>query len=345
MVRRIMPDSKRLDLDQIATAAHVSRRAVWQMIFGSKENLHAGEIARIQAVLEALEYVTVLPPRPTDDPGAVVVVVPSGQYSAMEDFAGHVLQAFAIEAQEHAFSLTLYHQWTDIVPDVRRHFRQFDYVVMIAAEKTLPLIDACESLGRPYVLIETEYQDTRPLGVTINTDNHAAIQAALAHLFALGHQRIGFITGRRQNRSSQERLTAYKAVLEAIGIPLDDTLIRPGTWLEPSGYDAGQALLALADPPTAIVAANDTMALGVMRAARAAGLTLGKDLSLVGFDDVGLAARVAPPLTTLRQRMADMGRLAFDQVRAFAQGQPPNGHAILLAADLIVRGSTGPPRR
>ena len=340
-----MSHSKRLDLDQIATAAHVSPLAVWQMIFGSKENLHAEEITRIQAVLDALEYVTVLPPHRADDRGAIVVVVPSGQRSAREDFAGHVLQAFTAEAQQHDFSLTLYHQWTDIVPDVRSHFQPFDYVVMIAAEKTLPLIDACESLGRPYVLIETEYQDTRPLGVTINTDNHAAIQAALAHLFALSHRRIGFITGRRQNRSSQERLAAYKAVLEVLGVPPDDTLIRPGTWLEPSGYDGAQALLALADPPTAIVAANDTMALGVMRAARTAGLTLGKDLSLVGFDDVALAARVAPPLTTLRQRMAVMGRLAFGQVQAFAQGQPPNGHAILLPADLIVRGSTGPPLR
>ena len=263
----------------------------------------------------------------------------------MEDFAGLVFQAFTAEAQQYNFSLALYHQWTDIVPDVRSHFQHFDTVVMIAAEKTLPLIDACESLGRPYVLIETEYQDTRPLGVSINTDNHAAIQAAMAHLFALGHRRIGFVTGRRQNRSSQERLAAYKAVLEAIGIPPDDTLIRPGTWLEPSGYDAGRALLALPQPPTAILAANDTMALGVMRAARAAGLTLGADLSLVGFDDIALASLVAPPLTTLRQRMTVMGRLAFDQVRAFAQGQSPNGHAILLPADLIVRGSTRSPLR
>lgn len=340
-----MSSSNRLDLSQIASAAHVSQRAVWQLIFGDDQALTAGETVRIQAVLDQPVYASLLPPRQDGTLRTIGVVVPSGSHSARQDFAGSVLRAFITEVQQHSFTLSLRHQWADMVPDLRDLFQNVHYVVMIAAEKTLALIEACEALARPYVLIETESGVAGPSGVTINTDNRDAIQAAMAHLFDLGHQRIGFITGRWQNRSSQERLAAYQAALEAAGIVSDDDLVYPGTWLEPSGYDGARALLALPDPPTAIVAASDVMALGVMRAVRAAGLKIGADLSVVGFDDIALAAQVAPPLTTLRQRMTDMGHLALEQVQAFAMGQPPDGRATLLPADLIVRASTGPAPR
>jgi len=333
-----------LDLAEIATLARVSSGAAWTMFFGDRTTLRADEIARIMAVIEQY-YPAIELPRQAGSQGAILVVVPTGRRRPTDDFGGQVCRSLMALAESHGYALTFYYQGVDVISDVRPLFKPFDAVIMIATQNTQTLIRACEALGRLHLLIETDTSTALAHGININTDGRRAIQTGMAHLIELGHRRIGFITGLKGNPSAEIRLAGYRDGLTQAGIALDDTLVIPGTWQEPSGYEGARVRLGLPDPPTAIVASNDLMALGVYRAAQEAGLRIGWELSVIGFDDLEAGALAAPPLTTFRQQAGQMASLAFEQIRRFAEKQPPSQHSYLLPAEMVIRRSTGPALR
>jgi hypothetical protein len=135
----------------------------------------------------------------------------------------------------------------------------------------------------------------------VSATNALGGRAATEHLLSLGHRRIGVITGVPDWLASAERLTGYKAALASVGTLPDPTLFVESDWAVDGGEVAAAALLDRPEPPTAIFAFNDNMAVGVLRAAGALGLRVPEDLSVVGFDDSGHASTVTPALTTVRQ--------------------------------------------
>jgi LacI family repressor for deo operon, udp, cdd, tsx, nupC, and nupG len=174
-------------------------------------------------------------------------------------------------------------------------------------------------------------------------DDVAVGRAAVEHLLGLGHRRIATITGPLAEDCSQDRLQGYAAALADAGVPTCDEWIAHGDWQAPSGFAALPGLLRLADAPTAIFVQNDQMAVGVLRAARDAGLRVPAQLSVIGVDDIPLAAFFAPPLTTLRQDFAAIGAAAARLLLAACdQPQAPRRH-LRLPAELIARRSTAPP--
>jgi LacI family transcriptional regulator len=175
----------------------------------------------------------------------------------------------------------------------------------------------------------------------ITATNRKGMRDAMRHLLALGHTRIGFITGRMDIGCSTERLKGYQDGLSEVGIPYDPTLVLEGDFEQETGFMQGRALLAINPRPTAIIASNDDMALGVMDAIKDAGLRVGKDISVVGFDDIPMAAKVYPALTTVRQPMREMGESAMELLITLLQGQKPLALQRELATELIVRDSTG----
>ncbi len=172
-------------------------------------------------------------------------------------------------------------------------------------------------------------------------DNAGAAAAMTAHLMALGHRRIGFVTGDKSYATSGQRREGYLAALARAGIAADETLIRQGSYDFPSGSIAAEALLALDRPPTAIFASSDDMAAGVLAAAHARGLRLPADLSVAGFGDDALAGFVWPPLTTIRQPTRDLAWNAADLLLA---GDPSCHERREIPYGLVIRGSTAPPR-
>ena len=175
---------------------------------------------------------------------------------------------------------------------------------------------------------------------SVALDDVGAARAATSHLLALGHRRIGLITGPPVEDCTQDRALGYEHALAEAGLPLDPALIVQGTWLAPSGYDAFGYFMGLAERPTAIFAQNDQTAVGVLRAARDAGLLLPDELSVIGVDDIPLAAYFAPPLTTVRQDFAAIGRRAARLlIRAIEDPDAPREH-LLLPGELIPRRST-----
>ncbi|KAB8190986.1 LacI family DNA-binding transcriptional regulator [Nonomuraea phyllanthi] len=166
---------------------------------------------------------------------------------------------------------------------------------------------------------------------------------ATRHLLELGHRRIAIITGPENALPSRARLDGYRTALDMAGVPVDPQLIARGDFLIEGGLAEAERLLRLPDPPTAIFATNDGQAIGAYHAARRLGLRIPDDLSVIGFDDLPPMRWAIPPLTTIRQPLADMAAAATTMLLTLAHGEPLPQSRIELATDLVIRESTAPP--
>ncbi|MEU8080463.1 LacI family DNA-binding transcriptional regulator [Catellatospora citrea] len=229
-------------------------------------------------------------------------------------------------------------QWLD-----NMRSRATEGVIFVTSTLEPPLQAELRRLNIPVVIVD-------PAGVppmdapTIGATNWAGGLRATEYLLGLGHRRIGFIAGPPRLMCSRARLDGYRAGLESAGLPVDDSLIYQGDFYHESGYAGGTVLLERADPPTAIFASSDQMALGVYEAIRRRGLRVADDVSVVGFDDLPEVRWSSPPLTTIRQPLAEMGMVAARTVLRLAQREKIESPRIELATELVVRDSTAPPR-
>jgi len=175
-------------------------------------------------------------------------------------------------------------------------------------------------------------------------DGRASAAAALRHLLGLGHRRIGLIQLPSELAESEPRYLGYADALAAAGLAIDPALIVEAGRHEEDGYQAMGELLGAPTPPTAVLACSDELAFGAMHALYDAGLEVGRDISLVGFDDVPLAARSHPPLTTLRQPRRAVGEHLAALLADSIEHRAHAAKSATLSARLVVRRSTGPPR-
>jgi LacI family transcriptional regulator len=169
--------------------------------------------------------------------------------------------------------------------------------------------------------------------------NRTGAMTAVEYLANLGHRRIGFIGGRPDLQSALRRLQGYKDGLLQAGIPLDPDLIQVGDFSRKTGFLCAQQLLSLPDRPTAIFAANDESALGVIDAARHAGLAVPQDLSVIGFDNIPEVNAMAPSLTTVDQSIETMGCIATQMLIDLIRGQTLSDNLYKVPTHLIVRDS------
>ncbi len=215
--------------------------------------------------------------------------------------------------------------------------------LVIVLPRGLPdYVEQLKANAFPFVLVD--YDADAPGCTVVNATNRSGARGAIQHLLDLGHRRIAFITGRPNVGATMERLAGFREAMAAAGLEVPDDDIVPGTFMEPGGYAAGMTLLCRPTPPTAIFASSDAAAIGVLRAARELGRSVPGDLSLVGFDDIPEASYLTPSLTTVRQPLSEMGRIAVRQLMGMLDdpGQPPT--RLVLETELIVRESTAPPR-
>ncbi|HEU4741721.1 MAG TPA: LacI family DNA-binding transcriptional regulator [Meiothermus sp.] len=195
-------------------------------------------------------------------------------------------------------------------------------------------------------VIELDRSSGRENAHTVMVDNVGGARMAVAHLAALGHKRIGMIVGRLDITTAIERFQGYREALAAAGLPFRENLVLPGNHREEDGRVAATALLSRPadERPTALFVGNNEMTVGAVMAARALGLRIPEELSIVGFDDSRWATVMQPTLTVVAQPVYDLGFLAgqtlFSLLRRGQTGSPTN---IRLNTRLIVRDSTAPP--
>ena len=197
--------------------------------------------------------------------------------------------------------------------------------------------------GIPFVVLDPagEPGDGVP---AVGSANWNGGMAAARHLLELGHRRIGVIGGPHALLCSRARLDGYRAAMDLAGIAVDPALLHSGDFHVEGGYRAGLSLLRLPEPPTAVFAGSDLQALGLYEAARELGVRIPEQLSVVGYDDLPVARWVGPPLTTVRQPLAEMAAMAARMVIALGTGPDPVTRRVDLATSLVVRQSTAPPR-
>lgn len=217
-----------------------------------------------------------------------------------------------------------------------------DGLLLILPRNPEAYMESLRNRRFPFVLIDHQGIDDK--GPAVGATNRQGGLDATRHLIQLGHRRIGFITGRPEMGCSQDRLAGYKTALAEAELPVDLDLIREGDFHQPRGYIAASELLALPDPPTAIFAANDVSAFGVMESVRDHGKRIPNDISIVGFDDIPQAGQVHPPLTTVRQPLEQMGRTAAKMLLELFADPERRPEKIELPTELIVRDSTKPPK-
>ncbi len=194
----------------------------------------------------------------------------------------------------------------------------------------------------PFVVVDPPVPVGEDVPV-VATANWSGARLAMEHLIALGHRRIATITGPKPWTSSIDRLAGYHSALQAAGLPITPELVRVGDFRIESGYQAALQFLALAEPPTAIFAQNDNMAVGALRAAHERGVRVPAELSIVGFDDVEAASVAHPALTTVGQPLQEIGRVAVTVLYRLLEGQPLDARRIELSTRLVVRDSSAAP--
>lgn len=220
--------------------------------------------------------------------------------------------------------------------------RASDGVILVTSALEPVLHEELRILGVPLVVVDPTGSPALD-APTIGAANWSGGMAATEHLLSLGHRRIGLIAGPARLLCSRARHDGYRAALEGAGIAVDESLIVPGDFYPESGFSACGKLLDLPEPPTAVFAASDQMALGAIEALRRRGLRVPEDMSVVGFDDLPEVRWSAPPLTTVRQPLADMGKLAVRTVLRLARDEQPDSPRVELGTELVVRSSTAPP--
>jgi len=205
----------------------------------------------------------------------------------------------------------------------------------IVAPSTQVDIDVLKEFGLGERVVVIDRVDAESTVPSVTVDNRRGIELAFDHLRSLGHRRIGYVSGISGVHTARERLDAYREFAEV------DPIVLDGGADAEAGTRAAARLLALRDRPTAIIAANDMTAFGLISALTAQGLRVPTDVSVVGFDGLVLGARYSPVLTTVRQPIADMGNIAID----LAEKKAASGSIdhVVLTPELLVRASTAEP--
>jgi LacI family transcriptional regulator len=219
-----------------------------------------------------------------------------------------------------------------------------DGALIVLPEESSEELEGLLERGYSFVVVDPRM----PLGERIpavSAAHTAGADQAMRHLLQLGHRRIGALTGPRGWVATEDRRRGYHAALAAAGILPDPELEMESNFEIGGGLDAAGRLLDLPDPPTAIFAFNDNLAIGTIAAARERGLSVPDDLSVVGFDDVEHATIATPALTTVRQPLAEMGRMAVSILVRLLDKQRLETLRVELGTRLVVRGSTGPLTR
>jgi len=336
-----MSEKSHVTIADVAELAKVSKMSVSRVLNG-QGGVSEETRQRILAAVQKLGYVPGVSLRTR--PGwskLVALLVPD----ITTTYMGEILRGVSGAAERLNYGLMLYTQGALNHVERTSYYLSLlgntlvDGVLMVVPLDYEVIVGDLKAHKLPYVLIDHHSGTENEPSVTAT--NRKGLLEAMRHLFALGHHRIGFITGRMDIACSLDRLQGYREGLAEVGMEYDPELVRNGDFTQPVGFREAQALLQLQDPPTAIVASNDVMAFGVMDAAKAAGFGIGQSISIVGFDDIPMASQTYPPLTTVRQPMAGMGETALELLVTLLDGRIPLSMRRELPTELIIRESTG----
>ena len=215
---------------------------------------------------------------------------------------------------------------------------RFDAAILIGIDGSDVLIKDLYARSTPYVGVDVRVGG--PGSAFVGSDHAAGVRLALAHLYELGHRRIAHVAGARNTVAGADRIAAFQREAARLGLEVPDAYVREADFSSAGGYEATSTLLALADRPTAVVAASDLMALAALQAIRDVGLQPGHDVAVIGFDDLEAAALAHPPLSTIRQDREALGTLAATRAIELIEHPEAAAETTVVPVELVVRASS-----
>ncbi len=334
-------------LRDIAKATSVSQSTVSRILSDAPTAIPIAAATR-ERVLEAAKRLGYRPnPLARGLMGARTMLVGAVIRDITDPSFPAIIEAVTTEARRHSYNVVLGHAQGNAGEAVELwailESRHCDAILLLGDLSDRPaLIEGLESTREPVVAL---WHGSRSTVIpTVNVDNRAAIMTVMEHLASQGHERIAFV-GRKQLGDIVEREEAYEAFLKREGWPIRQAYM-PDTINEyEGGIEALHYLMSLDEPPTAIVGATDVLAIGLVHAALQRGLRVPQDLSVTGFDDIPGAHVIMPPLTTMRMPVRAMVKAAMDIAIGSLdkESDPALELHPVFQAELVVRGSTGPP--
>jgi len=262
-----------------------------------------------------------------------------------DPFVAGVMSGIEHTAERHGYSVFLANSNAEPEREMRvvRSFeeRRVDGIIVTASRVGALYVPVMERMNVPVVLLNNQHPSEFAHSVLIN--NVEASLEMTRHLIGLGHRRIAYIGDQYGHQSDTERLSGYRLALEEAGIEFDHGRVVHGDGKPEGGRQAMAQLMTLHKLPTAVFCYNDMSALGAMWQIRSCGLRIPEDISVTGFDDLYISQYLDPPLTTVRQPMQQMGRMAMETLLHIFEGAD-HTHNLRVEGQLIVRGSTAGPK-
>lgn len=333
-----------MDMRDIAKIAGVSSATVSRVINGLS-TVRPATAERVQRVIDELKFIpngsaTTLKYGRSSTYGLIIPDITNPFFSEfIRSFEGilcdtnHNLLMATTESQALRMQKTIH----------RMLVSQVEGIVLLASEiETLP-IEAVVNNRVPLVTM-----DRRLVGKglsDVSVDSTRGMNAAVRHLYGLGHRKIGYIGGSAGPTISDHRLTSFVRAMAGKSLAVEDRFLREGNYRINGGEAAMAELLQLAAPPTAIITANDLTAIGALRVIHKAGFSVPWDFSIVGFDDIELSDIIYPPLTTLRLSRQELAKTFVNALEALLSDRERAGTQYKVETSLVIRDSTGPVRK
>ncbi|PSK99065.1 LacI family transcriptional regulator [Murinocardiopsis flavida] len=327
-------------IKDVARAAGLSTATV-SRVLNDHPSVTAATRAAVQDAIQRLDY----------HPNSAARTLRSADVSTLGLVVGDVVNPFfselarAVENEARAHGYYVVIGNADEDPDRQDEYlsilldRRVAGLLLCPTAEVSPLVADVVRGGRPVVFVDREI-DGLDVPV-VRSDSRLPVTALVDHLVRLGHRDPAIISGPTGLSTGRERLAAFRDALATHGIGLPESRVRVGDFQMDSGVAAMRSLLDQPEPPTAVFAADNLMALGALRCVHERGLRLGTDIALASFDDLPWFEYVEPPITAIRQQTERIGRTAVRELVALLDGRPARSHA--LPCTLVTRASCGEP--
>ncbi len=325
----------RVSIKDIAKAASVSHSTVSRALSDSPL-VKAETKAHIQRLAQEMGYTPnaiarSLVTQKTRTVGVVVTTI-------TDPFVAEVVQGVEDAAHENDYSVILASSASEPERELAAvemlRAKRVDSLIVTSSRVGALYLEHLERIGVPVVLVNNHNRQSGRYTFSVSVDNQHGGHLATEHLIKRGHRRIGYVAGPANHSDDAERMAGYCQALDEAGILFDPTLVVSGNGRLDGGERTLRTLAGLAEPVTAVFCYNDMTAIGLLSAARRAGISVPENLAVVGFDDIPLAAHVYPPLTSIAQPQRDMGRQAMNMALALMVADD----ATAPFSDVVVKG-------
>ena len=332
----------KMSLADIAKKANVSKMTVSRVLSG-KGQVAPETTERVKKIIAELDYHPNLIARSLSSKQTMIigVIIPKIEQMFLDNYIAQILSGITDVALQNNYRIMLcpiapkWNQSTEYINLARSGL--FDGLILVKTRLDDPNIEVLAKSNFPFILVNHK-KYSKNINF-VDSRNIEGAKMAIHYLYELGHRYIAFVAGSMFETNGRDRLKGYKDAMKNYGLEYDDNWIVFGDFNKEKAYQESKKLLNTEKRPTAIFCSDDYMAIGVIENIKEKGLSVPKDIAVVGFDDIELAAYVKPALTTIRQPMYELGKTSSQALLNLISGKQKTPLQKLLDVKLIKRES------